>query len=177
MKEEGVEAPGAVLSELLVARMLETARALRAAYRINVDLTADERVEVVRQLATLQAQGQILMGHLHQAMQLIVKSHGKDANAAAHLLNVCAKEAHQETSAWLKRQLQLLQESATAEAEKPTEAETLYTSLPPPDYQIPGGGWYCKNHPEREWIANEARRERCWGCGSPRPPAPKLVLP
>jgi hypothetical protein len=45
---------------------------------------------------------------------------------------------------------------------KPSEQEILATTLP----GGPWDGWYCKNHPAGEAIANAPDRVSCWGCGA-----------
>jgi hypothetical protein len=52
--------------------------------------------------------------------------------------------------------------------DKPTEQETLATTLP----GLPWEGWYCTRHPDGEAIANARERAHCWGCGAARPPFP-----
>ena len=104
---------GAILLELLVERMLSTTRELRKVYRIGVKLTADEHIAIIRQLATLEAQGQHLMGQLHRSMSMFVQDHqhqvGGSAETAAGLMNALGAEAHKETAAWLKEQVKTLE--------------------------------------------------------------------
>ncbi len=46
-----------------------------------------------------------------------------------------------------------------------TDAEILATTLP----GAPWNGWYCKNHPRGEALANDRTRDVCWGCGNFKP--------
>ena len=46
-----------------------------------------------------------------------------------------------------------------------TESEILATTLP----GAPWNGWYCKNHPHGEALANDRTRDACWGCGNFKP--------
>jgi hypothetical protein len=78
--------------------MLETAHALRAAYRIGVDLSVAERTEILRQIATLEAQGQVLMANLHHAMAGL-RAGGPSAD---RILAESGRAAHKATLEWLK---------------------------------------------------------------------------
>jgi uncharacterized protein YodC (DUF2158 family) len=45
-----------------------------------------------------------------------------------------------------------------------TSAELLATAE-----NIPWNGWYCRNHPRGEELANDRTRDRCWGCDALKP--------
>jgi len=45
-----------------------------------------------------------------------------------------------------------------------TSAEILATAE-----NVPWNGWYCRNHPRGEELANDRTRDRCWGCDALKP--------
>jgi hypothetical protein len=47
---------------------------------------------------------------------------------------------------------------------QPNDAEVLATTLP----GGPFDGWYCKRHPDGEFLANDKSESHCWGCGTRR---------
>jgi hypothetical protein len=98
-----------MLTERLVARMLETARALRGDYRVGVQLTDAEQFSVVQQLALLDAQAQILRAQVLQAMELVVRAtaatSGRSVQDVANELNHVARQAFDGEREWVRGQI------------------------------------------------------------------------